>query len=820
MTTYRSPTLGDFDIFLQTLSCALDVISKGNKKAIITGDFNVQFHNPDKYTHALFNLFTSFGFNACNDSPTRQHSCLDNIFVNFSKDMYISNTIDPKISDHFGIKLTVKNCSPPQVSKKILYRPITDAGLFNLNTYLQQVDWGFIDDLSLNIDAKSEIFLNTITFGLEMFFPVKSRILTNDKKQNLRWFTDNLRQMRETLHLLQDIYKNNPSSDLKDLIHKTKRNYRQELVKARKTANDNYIHTNKNQPKAMWNLINANKSQKSEKVSNIISPDDFNNYFGNIAQNLINTLPPYKNNFEYYLNNSTSTHSDEKFTFSQLSYNQILNIIDNLKQTKSNDAYDVNVKVLNCIKYIILIPLTKLINQCISGNVFPKIFKLSKVLPLFKKDSADDPANYRPISIVPIFAKIFEVALKTQISEYFENYKLFNDCQYGFRSKMSTTLAINALTNIINKGFEAKEFIHVQFLDLSKAFDCVSHDILVNKLKFYNFSENSRNLIQSYLTERSQFVNHNNTVSNSININFGVPQGSVLGPVLFLIYINDLPNSNNLVNFTLFADDTTLAQTHNDSTVLISEACNSLSIVQDWCLSNQLILNRDKTESMTFSLKSRSQNFVSAHYVKFLGVTLDSKLTWEKHTELVCKKISRNIFLLRNLVNCVSQPTVLTAFHALIQSALSYAILIWGHSAHAGTVFSLQRKAVRIITGLAYRDDCREAFKNLNLLTLPCAYILQCLLHIKENLSKYSTHEDIHSYSTRNKTNVQLNFSRLTKTRNGTSYYAIKFFNVLPNTVQALDCKRFKFVIKRFLLENAFYDFQEFLSSDFSCINL
>lgn len=624
--------------------------------------------------------------------------------------------------------------------------------------------------------------------------------------------------MRESLHLLLDVYKKSPSNDLKELIKHKKRTYRNELIRAKKTANDNYIHQNKNQQKAMWHLININKSS-SVNQSDMISPDDFNNYFGNIAENLINSLPSTNDNLEIDFINSVGTNSDKEFTFSEVTYIQVLDIIDNLKKTKSNDAYDINIKILNCIKYIILIPLTNLINQCIRNNVFPKFLKCSKVLPLFKSNCMDNPANYRPISIVPIFAKIFEVVLKIQITTYFENSNLFTSCQYGFRAKLSTTGAINSLINLVNKGFEANEFVHVQFLDLSKAFDCVPHDNLLSKLKCYNFSASSQKLIMSYLTDRTQFVYFNNANSRLTDIKFGVPQGSVLGPILFLIYVNDLPNSTPSANFTLFADDTSLTHSHSDFNMLLTEAQNSLLSAQNWFTNNKLVLNKDKTETMVFSLRQHSE-LDNSHSVKFLGVLLDSKLTWEEHTVSVCKNISRKIFLLRNLRNCLSHSTLKIAYHALIQSSLSYALLVWGHSAHASTVFSMQRKAVRVIAGLQYRDDCRAAFKNFNILTLPCAYIFQCLMHIKVNIDKYITNESLHSYSTRNKDKIHPDYLRLSRTRNGTSYYATKFFNALPSVVQVLERERFKSVIKRLLIDHAFYDFEEFLSTDFSKLTL
>ena len=235
-------------------------------------------------------------------------------------------------------------------------------------------------------------------------------------------------------------------------------------------------------------------------------------------------------------------------------------------------------------------------------------------------------------------------------------------------------------------------------------------DILIDKLQSYGFTDDSISLLNSYLSNRQQFVVHNGKKSKTLKINFGVPQGSVLGPVLFLIYINDFPNSIAVKAIPiLFAGDTNLTISNNSIDDVLNEIPNMVESTENWFSSNNLCLNETKTETMIFSLRNLG-DITNPEAIRFLGVYLDSKLSWEKHTFYVCSKISKCTYLLRNLVGKVSLHTLITAYHSLIHSCISYAILVWDHSISTVNVFSAQRKAIRVITGLKYRENSREQF--------------------------------------------------------------------------------------------------------------
>lgn len=476
-----------------------------------------------------------------------------------------------------------------------------------------------------------------------------------------------------------------------------------------------------------------------------------------------------------------------------------------------------NKRILNAVRYHILVPLTKLINSCIGCAIFPDVLKLSKVIPLPKKGPLNKPENYRPISILPIFSKIFELVLKKQLVAYLEGHDILSTDQFGFRAGGSTTSAVSKLVGMVNAGYDSKQFISAEFLDLTKAFDCVSHDILLQKLGNCGLDSSSVSLLKSYLSNRFQYVVSKNQVSEPKHVSVGVPQGSILGPLLFLVYMNDLPDCSRDGSFILFADDTTIVHSDSDADSLEIRVRDTLSNVEGWFVSNRLTVNQGKSEKLLFALRTVGDQDVN--FVKFLGVYLDNKLTWEKHTQYLSDRLSKNLYLLHKLSREVSFRTLLTAYYGLFHSIISYAVLVWGHSPHASEIFGLQRKAIRIMCNLPYRADCRQAFKSTSVLTLPSMYILQCLLYARGRVSGYTRHGMLHSYDTRGRDDIVPDFHRLSKTRNGTDYYAVKFYNILPRSLRELEMKPFKSALTSFLKDNPFYNFDEFYSADFGQFN-
>jgi len=332
-------------------------------------------------------------------------------------------------------------------------------------------------------------------------------------------------------------------------------------------------------------------------------------------------------------------------------------------------------------------------------------------------------------------------------------------------------------------------------------------------LKHYGFSDTCCKWMKSYLVGRTRFVRVNGDDSDIKLIERGVPQGTVLGPLLFLIYINDFSLNVGSAFSVLFADDSTLVTESGTLEEAMSANAVAIGQAKKWFDANGLCLNTSKTVQLVFTLRRHIAVNKSAC---FLGVTVDQKMNWAAHGDILSKRLSKGIFKLRCLSDAVSPSVLRAAYFGIFNPVLEYCVIVWGHAAIRHSLFSLQRKAVRVVGGLGYRDDCREMFAQLRILTLPCLYIFNCLKYIRTHLDLYYPGAAVHSYDTRCRSYLRGDMHRLTCSRNGINFWAVKFFNVLPSGVKELPFDRFCEHIKTLLITQAFYSWDEYLNfSDF-----
>lgn len=663
------------------------------------------------------------------------------------------------------------------------------------------------------------MFIDFIVNCANLAFPVK-RVMNKSSQPKINWFSNELKTQRDNLSFLKQYMKQHDCSDTRKLYKASRNNYRQELKRAKVVANDRYLKIKNYSPKSIWDTVrqNSNISSRLENAGNInLTPEHFNNYFTSIAEQIINGLSSSDLSAEDYVADFSCDLSgiECKLDFTEVTIIELRDVMMSLKNRDCKDYYGLNVRMIRCITHIVVYPLLKLINLCIRQSRYPSVLKYTRVIPVYKKGSRNELTNYRPISIVTVFSKIFEILIKRRIAEHYDSCGLFNINQFGFRSSLSTTEAIAKLIHIINTGFENGMYTGALFCDLSKAFDCVSIDLLIMKLKYYGFSTGSVALIASYLTDRHQIVEINGVKSTLKRLSCGVPQGSVLGPLLFLIYINDLRIKDSTSEIILFADDTTVVEQAERVCILKDRLVEAESKVKDWFCANNLSLNVSKTDYLVFTMKQFSDETMS-DTVRFLGVQLDSKLSWNQHIDYLADKLASAVYAIRNLSEVVSESVSKVVYYSYFQSRIMYALLIWGHSPKLKRIFGLQRKAIRALSRVHYREDCRDLFIGKGLLTVPCLYIFQCLLYMRENLDQYTTHENIHCHLTRNRTNIYTEYHRIHRTKTAYTFYGPKVFNVLPGTVKSLPINSFKKIIKCYLIHKCFYSMDDYLNNDFS----
>ena len=365
--------------------------------------------------------------------------------------------------------------------------------------------------------------------------------------------------------------------------------------------------------------------------------DHLNNYFVSVGQILSSKLPTIENNAKIANNKETMfVYPTDEF--------EVAKILKNMKNKKSTGEDGISNEMLKCCSPMIEPHIATLFNNCIEDGIFPDCFKTAKVIPLYKKGDRKDPGNYRPISLLSSLSKIFEKLLHKRMMNFCESNNLLHGAQFGFRSKMSCVHAITTVTEYIRTAIENKQLGQSCFIDLQKAFDTLNHEILLQKMENYGFRGKILSLIASFLKDRRQFVYHNGRTTSKRLITTGVPQGSVLGPFLFLLYINDLPTIIQESQVTMFADDTSLLKSGKKGELLLQPDVERLS---NWFISNKLTINVGKCEIISFGIGAPQEPHILEKPLtykkscKYLGLHLDGSLRFREHIDYVVKKLNK-----------------------------------------------------------------------------------------------------------------------------------------------------------------------------------
>ena len=525
-------------------------------------------------------------------------------------------------------------------------------------------------------------------------------------------------------------------------------------------------------------------------------------------------------------------NSSGSFFFNPVSPSEIELEIMTIPKNKAHGLYSLPIRILRSAQHIISLPLSIIINKSLECGTYPSKLKLAKVIPIYKNDDESDPSNYRPISLLSVFNRIFEKMMYYRLKCFLEKCDILNDSQYGFREKRSTEHAILDIISQIENNMDKKVYSCGIFIDLRKAFDTVDHSILLQKLNHYGIRGTVNKWFASYLIGRQQTTQIGvKNISKKEVILSGVPQGSVLGPLLFLIYINDISNSSNRFKFYLFADDTNLLYADKNlkllETVVNAELCN----IYDWLIANKLSLNIKKSNFVIFRPRQKKVNhqinlrmfdhhtnsYISLErkeFIKYLGVLIDETLSWGHHIAHIASKISKSIGVISRLRHFVPLSTLKHIYRSLIQPYLLYGIVAWGQAAkiYRDKILILQKRALRLMYFGDYRSHAIPFFVSSRFLPLDMLYFksVAILMHdITNNLSPpnisnlFTYQANIHSYETRSSSRGDyfVKSSRLDIQKKAFSRNGVRIWNSLSCEMRRLSKYNFKSKIQDLLLQ-------------------
>lgn len=824
---YRPPSQNNF---FQLLEESFFSLGKDSKKVelILIGDVNTDVSNKG---HGMYKALEGFchalDLKQIIQEPTRianfSQTIIDLIFVSDHSMISQRGVVGCTMSDHSLIYCTWKK---PKICfrehKTIKIRSVKNYRQEDFIDCLKAVNWSPV--LCTDVNNAWNQFKQRLLKVLDEVAPIK---IIRVKQRSEPWMNSDIQEAINSRNKAFDVFR---KSQLKsDLINfkELRKKVQRMITECKKAFFREKIYEYKDNPKKLWQslkLIGYSKKLRTKanniglNIKGMISSDKatvadtFNVFFTSIAKQLVDKLPENlklfdgKPVFDYYSSLGAVAGS---FELSAVTQDNVMKLLKDLKCAKATGLDEMPARFLKDAAEHIAPYLTHVFNLSIKSGIVPSDFKLARVIPLFKKGSKFDEGNYRPVSILSIVSKVLEKLIHEQINRYICNSGLLYELQSGFRKSHSTETCLLFLTDYIRKEIDSGKFCGMVLLDLQKAFDTVDHQILLTKLKALGFNNLACEWIQSYLSGRSQRVDINSTMSGAREITCGVPQGSVLGPLLFLLYINDM-KSVCKCNLFLYADDSALLVSHKEKNMVEKQLSEELGNISGWLAESRLSLHLGKTESILFGSKirlSRSSELkikvgdtiiAAKNSVKYLGCILDSSLSGESMGQNVVSKTNQKIKFLARKASLLDKETRKLLAAVLIQPQFDYACTSWYSGTPKGIKTKLQtaqNKLIRVVLKLGPRAHIGQPeFGELKWLTVEIR-VKQLRLRLAHKIilgngpqyfkNYFQLVRDSHSYSTRGRETdlVPGRFKSVTG-QNTFQYLSAVDWNSLPTEIK------------------------------------
>ena len=546
--------------------------------------------------------------------------------------------------------------------------------------------------------------------------------------------------------------------------------------------------------------VDGSTITSSKEIANI-----FNKYFIGVGSSLASAIPQVDIDPMFYLNKYLRNSIIPGFKFSCVDIETVNNLFKNLPVNKATGIDGYQASLLKMCAPSLAPSLVYLFNKSLSLGTFPSSFKKGKVTPLFKSNSKLEPGNYRPITVLPILSKFLERIVHNQVYKYLDANKLISVCQSGFRANHSTVSSLIRFTDFCHDKIGQGNYIGMVELDLRKAFDTVNHDILLKKLGLYGFDDLALRWFSSYLSDRHQVVCIGDELSDPLLVTCGVPQGSILGPLLFIMYINDLVSCSSSCSVNMFADDTIFYIAHHELSTVKQQLQRDLCNISSWLCSNKLSLHIGKTHtillgsqrkinqlSSNLTLELQGEKVNQTNSVKYLGITVDRCLNYSEHVDNIIKKLNKGLGILKRASALVPQSSLVTIYNTVMLPHIDYCSVVWGgcNDRDITRLQRLQNRAMRVILKCHYRTHINTMLTSLKWMSVRqrlhysrCVWMWKVGHGLVPGYME-SMFSSNFGYNTRSSTNG--NYRVTACNHNTFQYSGIRAWNGLPHQIKAL----------------------------------
>lgn len=801
-----------------------------NQIELLIGDMNIDIIKKNEQNVNLYlSTLNLYGFQSTINGPTHIKTCLDHIFIKnklksnlIRKSTFILNS---DLTDHFPVMISFLCDNNNKNETKYVTKTTNTINYETFRNLISNETWLTVvseDDVEISTEKFCKIVTDILSQSKE-----KKTCTYKDRNKIKPWITNGIINSIKQRDKMKKRLLSNNSTNAKN----TYKNYRNNLHKIIQNCKYNYykrqIEGNTHNYKKVYQIISeAVDDKKIKNKNNLIIKDDnnhpfankklmanyCNNFFTNIGNEMANKITTPTNIFNIQYNSLSSMF------LKPVNEKEIIRQINSLKNNCAPGIDGIDSKLIKTFHLELLKPLKHIINLIFKTGVVPTHFKTSIVTPIHKAGDKSKINNFRPISVISNFSKIFEKCLKERLVDFFACNDVLSTNQFGFCNGLSTTDAIYVLAKNITDNLDSSNKCLAVFLDLAKAFDTVPHDSLLNVLDIYGVRGHVLKVFESYLGNRSQIVKVDDAFSDPLTVKIGVPQGTVLGPLLFITYINSLTNIN-IDNGTVisYADDTVVIFRGKTWEEVRNSTKAGITRIKNWLDSFKLTLNISKTNYIAFSLTMANRpDFSNIQFegmdqvinevasTKYLGITIDQHLKWDEHVLKLSnniRKLIRKFYILREFLG---KKLLSSVYKALVESLIRYGLVIWGGLTNTCMkqlnvvqnyiLKIINRKEKRYPTSLLYSEE---------ILDVRSLYILcTCsLVHKKTNLKNYVNH----SYATRNRSNKHLVIpnSKTSINQRFLNYLAPKTYNMLPLSIRSIsNLKRFNYKCATFIVQN------------------